>query len=102
MSDAQPGAYGFDYTGVAKTQLKDIAAVAKGAGMYDEFIRILKEAVERMKTDPQGWGDPEFHSRHVDALYCHAMIRPLCFRFVIFERARGVVLLSVRLYAEFD
>src|SRR5437762_9780436 len=102
MSDAKSGSYRFEQTGSAKAQLREIRVRAKAAGKFAKFIGIIKKAVASMKSDPHGWGDPEYQSKHVDALYCHATIRPVAFRYVIFEQARGVVLLSVRLYADFD
>src|SRR5437870_4430362 len=102
MSDAQPTPYKVEPGIGVKEQIHTIAASAKQAGKYDDFIAIMEKAAHLLQTDPHGWGEPEYRSKHLDALFCHATIRPVAFRFVIYEQVRGVVLLSVRLFADFD
>jgi hypothetical protein len=93
--------YKIDKVPGIKDQITAIGAIAKKAGKLKQFIELMEEAVRRLETNPHGWGDPEYHSKHVDALYCHGMLPPLAFRYVIFEDTRGVLLLSVRLMADF-
>ena len=102
MSNGKTSYYQLDYTPAAKKQIRLIAEDAKEGGQSKAFVRIMKDVVLLMKTDPHGWGDPEYRSKHVDALYCHATRRPVAFRYVIYEQVRGVVLLSVRRYSEFE
>ena len=102
MSDAQAGSYRFEYTDIAERQLREIRLRAKEAKKFDKFVAIVKKAIDSMRTDPHGWGDPEYRSKHVDALYCHGTIRPVVFHYVIFEQIRGVVLLTATLYADFE
>ena len=97
MSDAQPKLYKLDPGPGVIEQIQAIKATAKQAGKFAAFIDTLEKAVLRLQSDPHGSGDPEYRSKHVDALYFHATFRPLAFRYVIFEQVRGVVLLSVRL-----
>ena len=61
----------------------------------------MRQAVHRLQTDPHGWGDPEYGSKFVDGLYCHGILRPVVFRYAIYEQARGVVLLNVQLFTNF-
>ena len=94
--------YQFDYTAGAKRQIQDVAAIARETGKLQQFVAIMKQAVHLMQTEPNVWGDPEYRSKYVDGLFCHGLIRPVTFRYVIYEQVRGVVLLSVKLYANFQ
>jgi hypothetical protein len=101
MSDAQPKLYKLDHGLGVKEQIQAIKAASKQTGKFSQFIDIMEKAGHLLQTDPHGWGDPEYRSKFVDGLYCHALLRPVAFRYVIYEQVRGVVLLSVHLYAEF-
>jgi hypothetical protein len=101
MSAGQSGCYKLDHTVTAKEQIRSAAALATQAGKLPEFLAILKKAVLLMQTDPHGWGDPECRSRYVDGLLCHGIIRPVVFRYVVYEQVRSVVLRGVQIYADF-
>jgi hypothetical protein len=96
-----PSSYHLDHLPAAKEHIRSIAASAKAAGKLPEFTEILKQAVQRLQTDPHGWGDPEHHLHVVDGVVCHGILRPMVFRYVIYEQVRGVVLLSVQCFADF-
>lgn len=80
------------------TQIKDIS---KKHGKLAEYIAILDSAVHRLQTDPHGWGDPVYRSKTVDATAYRGIIRPIVFRYVIYEETRTVVLVSVEMFASF-
>ena len=96
-----PGSYRVDYDPKVKEQIIAIKEAAIEAGRLREYVEILEQAVHFMRTDPHGWGDPEFRSKFVNGLYCHAMRWPVSFRYVIYEDVHGVVLLSLRQVAAF-
>ena len=102
MSDAHATPFKVDLGPGVKEQIEAIKPVAQQSGQLSQFIQILEKAYYLLKNDPHGWGDPAYRSKHVDAVYCHATIRPVAFRYVIYDAVRGVVLLSVRSFAEFD
>lgn len=102
MSPGEGGKYKFDHTIVAKEQIRSIAAKAADTGKLQEFIAILKDGVRLMETDPQAWGDPEFRSKSGEGVIYHGIIRPVAFRYLVYAQIRAVVLLGVRLYAEFE
>ncbi len=101
MSQGQPSTYRLDHVIAAKEQIRAIAAIAKQAGKLRQFTDILKKAVHLLQADPHGWGDPEYRSASVDGLVCHGILRPVVFRYVIYEQVGGVVLLSVQLFTDF-
>ena len=102
MSEPQPTPYRLDHTQNVPEEIQSIQAAAREAGRLRQFVEIMKEAVHRLETDPLGWGDPEFRSKVVDAVVCHGLIRPVVVKYVVYEHLRAAVILSVRLYADFD
>jgi hypothetical protein len=102
MSDAPSGPYRIDHGANVPKQIRAIKATAKKKDRLGTFIDLMKEGLRRLETDPHGFGDPEFRSKQVDAVTCHALLRPLMLRYVIYEQEHGVVLLSIMLYADFD
>lgn len=101
MSHGQPGDYKVDHTVGAKEQIRSATALATQAGKLPEIIAILKKAVLLMQTDPIGWGEPEYRSKFVDDVFCHGILRPVVFHYVVFEQVQSVVLLGVQVYADF-
>jgi len=83
-------------------KIQAIATIAKQAGHQRDFARLMKKAVELLQNEPQGWGDPEYHSKSVEGVVFHALLRPVSFRYVVYEQVSAVVLLNIRLYAEFQ
>jgi hypothetical protein len=101
MSEAQPNPYKLNHGPGVKDQIHAIKEISKQAGRFAQFVDIMEKAAHLLQTDPHGWGDPDYRSKFVDGLYCHALLRPVIFRYVIYEQVRGVVLLSVQLFADF-
>jgi hypothetical protein len=102
MNEPSEGPYKLDQADDAKKQVRAIAAYAKAVGSSRELGRILRKALHHLQADPHGWGDPLYGAKTIDAVMCRALIRPVAFRDVIYEHIRTVMLLSVRLYADFD
>ena len=100
MSGAQP--YKIENGPGVLDQIKAIKHYSRHAGKYEQFIEIMEEALRRLQGGPHVWGDPEYRAKTVDAVACRGLIRPVVFRYVIYEQVRGVVLVSVRLYADFE
>lgn len=94
-------AYKVDKAPGVKEQINEIAAIAKKAGKLRDLIALLEDALKRLQSDPGGWGDPEYRAKHVNAVYYHGMLRPLTIRYVVFEDASLVIVLNVRLIADF-
>src|SRR5882724_2529540 len=102
MSQGQPGPYQLDLGLGVIEQLQGITDAARQAGKLAEVKDIWKQAWHRLRTDPSTWGDPEFRAKTVDAVMRHSVIRPISFRFAVYEQARVVMLLRVRQFDEFD
>lgn len=47
-------------------------------------------------------GDPVYRAKTVDVVACRGIVRPLAFHYSVYEATRTVVLVSVRLFADFD
>lgn len=102
MNGPQAVPYNLDQGSDAKKQIRAIAAYAQTVGRSGELGRILRKALHLLQTDPHGWGDPVYRAKTVDAVACRGLIRPVVFRYVIYEQIGSVMLLSVRLFADFD
>ncbi len=102
MSNGQPKSYKLDHAPGVPAQIDAIKKYSKQIGRFAKFIDIMEKAVDRLRNDPFAWGDPEYRSKHVEAIACHGINRPVVFRYVIYEQVRGVVLLSAKLYTDFD
>lgn len=102
MSEGQPKPYKLDDGAGVKEQVRAMKDGATQAGKLDRFIAIMEKVGHILRTDPNGWGDPEYASKTVDGIIRHGIIRPLAFRYAVYDQVRGVVILSVRLFAEFD
>jgi hypothetical protein len=46
------------YRGVAIDQLEVLAVVAARIGLTAEFAAAFQEITDRLRADPEGWGDP--------------------------------------------
>ncbi len=102
MSDGQPTLYKLQHGLGVKEQIQAISTTSKQTGKLRQLIGILEKAVHLLQTDPHEWGDPQYRSKFVDGLFCQALIRPVVFRYVIYEQVRSVVLLNVELFADFS
>jgi hypothetical protein len=98
----QPSDYKLDHAHNVTHQIRSIFAFAKESGKTAKCATLMKKAVHLLQTNPHGWGDPEYHSKSSDGVVCHAILRPVSFRYVVFEQAHAVVLLNVQLYAAFE
>ena len=101
MSDKGPTRYKLDHAFEVEEKIQAIAAIARKGGQLKDFASLMKKALELLHNDPCGWGDPEFHSKSVEGTDYHSLLRPVSFRYVVYEQVRSVVLLNIRLYADF-
>jgi hypothetical protein len=100
MSASQPS-YRLDHMPAAMEQIQSVAAIARQAGKLARFTEVLRKAVELLRSDPHRWGDPLYRLKSVDGIVCQGVVSPVVFRFVIYEQVQAVVLLNVRLIADF-
>jgi hypothetical protein len=101
MSPDQPKPYQLDHGPAVAEQIQSIEGTAKQSGGLTQFADIMEKAIHMLRTDPKGWGDPEYRAKTVNGVMYHATIRPIAFRYAVYEEVRGVVLLRVRQFAEF-
>ncbi len=101
MSDHSGDSYKIELALGVKEQIQAIRTFVKQRDRLREFIAIAEKAQRLLQTDPKTWGDPLYRSKFVDGLYCHALLWPIAFRFVIYEQSRSVVILSIRRIADF-
>lgn len=102
MSQNQPKYYRVDIGADVDRQVRDIEAHVVQSGKAAQFREVFQRAVHLLRTDPHGWGDPEYRAKTVNGVMYHATIRPIAFRYAVYEDVQGVVLLKVSKFAEFD
>lgn len=101
MNQPQPRPYKIEKGVGVKEQIEQIRLESRKAKKYLAFIEIMEQAIARLQNDPHEWGDPEYRAKTVNAVMRHAIIRPISFRFAVYEQAHAVTLLRVRQFAEF-
>ena len=83
MSQDSTDEYKLEHIPAATQHILAIAAIAKGSGKLKRFQDILFDAARRLKTDPHGWGDPDYHKSIGGGIVCHAILSPIVFYYVI-------------------
>jgi hypothetical protein len=58
MSDDRPPPYVVDHMPPFVDGLRDLTARATAVGLRSEFLTTLHETMNRIRTNPAGWGDP--------------------------------------------
>lgn len=101
MSEGQPKPYTIEDGAGVKDQVRAIRVIAQQAGKLESFLEIMEKAGRNLRTDPNGWGDPEFTAKTVNAEIRHGIIRPISFRFAVYDDIRAVVILRVNLFTKF-
>lgn len=102
MSESQRGPYKIEKGAGVKEQIEKIRMESRQAGKYLAFIEVMEKAIARLQDKPHEWGDPEYRAKTVDGVMRHGIIRPISFRYAVYEQAHAVVLLRVRQFADFD
>ncbi|HZZ79080.1 MAG TPA: hypothetical protein VFE62_11205 [Gemmataceae bacterium] len=102
MSEGQPNPYRLEDGKGVKEQVRVIMGIAEAAGKLDRFLDAMKKARHELRNSPSAWGDPEYTVMSVRAVVYHGIARPLSFRFAVFEQHHAVVILDVRMIADFD
>ena len=77
-------------------QIRVLAQRARKHGMFVDYLAALRHALRKLGTEPLEWRDPAYHTRHQGGVVCHAIHRPLVFRYVVFEQESVSCILSVK------
>ena len=73
-----------------------MAAKASASGIKRQFFDALDFIIEQLKNRPDGWGDPEWHTRQPGGVVYHGFHPLLVARYVVFEAERLVILLNLK------
>jgi len=101
MNAGHSNNYKVDYLPGVTQQIQDGATFAKKSGRLAEYIKILKEAVRRLQTEPLGWGEPQYQYKAAGGVVCHGILRPVVVHFVVFEEMKIVMIMRVHVFARF-
>jgi hypothetical protein len=78
----------------ATESMKALGRTAKAAGMFEEYLEVLRQIAERLQNEPLGWAGlpvswkPEFTE-------CFKNYRFLTLRYLVYEERGTVELLEV-------
>lgn len=57
----------------------------------------LEAIVDRLRTDPLAWGDPQYRTKKEGGLICRGLYPPFSVHFAVYELERVVCVLDIKL-----
>jgi hypothetical protein len=97
-----PGKFTLEHAVGVPEQIRAIGQYANAIHKTREFARLLRAALHKLQSDPNEWGAPEYKAKTVNAIIRRGIIRPVVFRYAVYDDDHVVVLLNVRVFADFD
>jgi hypothetical protein len=91
------GPYKVDRVPKVDEQLEQLAETATALDIRRIFFSSLGAMMDRLESDPQGFGDPLYRAKHKDGIVCHAMQSPLMVHYAVFEKEKTVIILDIML-----
>jgi tetrahydromethanopterin S-methyltransferase subunit D len=88
MSNGSTQDYKLEYSDLAEKNINDLHSIAKHAGKGVHFVHAVIKAVNLMRTNPHGWGDPVYRAKTVDAVLCRGIV-DLLFSATLFTNKLG-------------
>jgi hypothetical protein len=76
-------------------QIKELGKKAVAKGINKQYVEALKMIVASLRSDPTGWGDPEYRMHKPGAWMYHGTYSPLFVQYVVYENERVVLLRKV-------
>ena len=77
-------------------EIQELASIATDRGLKEIFLSALTAAIERLQTEPSGWGDPEYNLHKPGATKYHGILEPVILHYIVFEHEKVVLLIDVR------
>ncbi len=94
MAKKQPD-YRVDRLAVVDEQMRALAAKAAAAGIREYYLQSLHAVLERLRTQPLEWGDPDWRTQRPGGTVCHGLLGPLLVKYAVFEPDRVVLMLDL-------
>jgi hypothetical protein len=96
MASGEESSYQLDSTEAAREQVRELTARSFAIGQLPVLLDAMKAVIDRLKTRPLGWGDPEWRTRKQGGSVCHGIRPPLIVRYVVYEDEKVVCILNVQ------
>lgn len=79
----------------AEAQLRVLAKRAAAMGVFQAYSDAIDRIGEHLKTDPLGWGDPEYNTKHPGGVVCHGIEDRLLVHFAVYVAEQVVCLIDI-------
>lgn len=76
-------------------QIRDLVAKARPFGLVTTLLKSLTSALDHLKSDPLGWGDPAYRTQTAGGIVCRGISRPIVVYYVVFESSKSVIVLDI-------
>jgi hypothetical protein len=96
MEPGDPQRFQLDAMPTAMRQLRELTRNAIESGFAKLLTGALQEMMQKLRTDPTNWGDPEYHPKKQGSCVYHRACDPLFVKYVVYEPERVVLVLEVR------
>jgi hypothetical protein len=77
-------------------QIRDLAKRAAAHGSKAVLVSVLKRILEKLRSEPSVWGDPEYNLRKPGGCVYHGILEPLQVQYAVFEPEKIIYLMNVR------
>jgi hypothetical protein len=88
-----PGNFQVAFSQTVRDQVRALTRRANKRGIGAEFRADLEFIIERLMTDPLGWGDPNYRLHNLGLLVCRGL-RPLVYVYYAVDDVRRIVHLT--------
>lgn len=96
MAGTSGSSYFVDRTGKAALQIQQLHIKARTIGKVKALRTILQDIHQRLRSDPQGWGKPLYHTKLPGGTVFCGILPPLVVHFVVYEPERFVWIFDVK------
>jgi hypothetical protein len=96
QGNGQPVRYDVSMSQRTRTVLKELHARAAQAGRGSEFLATFRQVVERLRTDPLNFDEPQYRLPALQLLMCQGIVSGLVVDFAVHEHLPLVFIREVR------
>ena len=77
-------------------RVRELTEKAAILGVGNELFEAVTTVMAKLRTDPVGSGDPDYHPKKPGSCVYHIVNDPLYFRYAVYEIERVVLILEIK------